>query len=70
MLGGVIGIAIGVFFAWLMTRALGDLGLGFCVPVGQLGGFLVLAVVVGIAGAVIPARRGARIDVLKALRHE
>ena len=28
------------------------------------------AVVVGVAGAVLPARRGSHIDVLEALRHE
>jgi ABC-type antimicrobial peptide transport system permease subunit len=53
-----------------MVLALSDLGFGFSVPAAQLAGFLVLAVVVGIAGAVMPARRGSHIDVLEALRHE
>jgi putative ABC transport system permease protein len=70
VLGGLMGIAVGVLFAWLMTRVLGDLGLRFSVPLGQLGAFLVLAVVVGVAGAAAPARRSARIDVLQALRCE
>jgi putative ABC transport system permease protein len=70
VLGGLMGIAIGVFFAWLMTQALADLGLAFSVPVAQLGVFLVLAVIVGIIGAVMPARRGARINVLEALHYE
>ena len=70
VLGGILGILVGVFLAWLMTRVLGDLGLRFSVPFGQLAGFLVLSVVVGVAGAVAPARRGARINVLEALRYE
>jgi putative ABC transport system permease protein len=70
VLGGIMGIGIGVFFAWLMTRALGDLGLVFSIPVAQLGVFLMLAVIVGIIGAVMPARRGARINVLEALHYE
>ena len=70
VIGGLLGIGVGVLFAALVTAALSDLGLGFSIPVGQLVGFLVLAVIVGIVGAVAPARRGARIDVLEALRHE
>ncbi len=69
-IGGVLGIGVGLLFAGLVTLALSDLGLGFTVPAVQLFGFLVLAVLVGVLGAVGPARRGARIDVLEALRHE
>jgi putative ABC transport system permease protein len=70
IIGGLLGIAIGLLFGYLMTAALADLGLGFSVPVAQLAGFLVLAVVVGVLAAVVPARRGARIDVLEALHEE
>jgi len=70
VIGGLLGIAIGLVFAFLMTAALADLGLGFSVPVAQLVVFLALAVVVGVVGAVLPARRGARIDILDALHHE
>jgi putative ABC transport system permease protein len=70
LIGGLLGVAIGLLFGYLMTAALADLGLSFSVPVGQLAGFLVLAVVVGVLAAVVPARRGARIDVLDALHQE
>jgi putative ABC transport system permease protein len=70
VIGGLLGIAIGLLFGYLMTAALADLGLGFSVPVAQLAGFLVLAVVVGVIAAVVPARRGARVDVLDALHQE
>jgi putative ABC transport system permease protein len=69
-IGGLLGIAIGLLFAVLITASLSELGLIFAVPVGQLAGFFVLAVVVGIVGAVLPARRGARIDVLQAVHYE
>jgi putative ABC transport system permease protein len=70
VIGGLLGIAIGLLFGYLMTAALADLGLTFSVPVAQLAGFLVLAVVVGVLAAVVPARRGARVDVLDALHQE
>jgi putative ABC transport system permease protein len=70
LIGGLLGIAIGLLFGFLMTAALADLGLSFSVPVAQLAGFLVLAMAVGVLAAVVPARRGARIDVLDALHQE
>ena len=70
VIGGLLGIAIGLLFGYLMTAALADLGLTFSVPVAQLAGFLVLAVIVGVLAAVAPARRGARVDVLDALHQE
>jgi putative ABC transport system permease protein len=53
-----------------MTAALADLGLSFSIPFGQLAGFLLLAIAVGVLAAVIPARRGAQTDVLTALHQE
>jgi putative ABC transport system permease protein len=70
VIGGLLGIVVGLAFAWLMVQALKDLGFGFAVPVVQLVFFLVVAVAVGVAGAAWPARRSARIDVLDALRYE
>ena len=67
VIGGVLGTAIGVAFAWLTTYALGDLGLRFAIPVGQLVAFGVLALVVGVLAAVVPARRAARLDILRAV---
>ena len=67
IIGGLLGTAIGVLFAWLSTFALEDLGVGFTLPVVQLLVLLALAVLVGILGAVIPARRAARLDILDAI---
>jgi putative ABC transport system permease protein len=70
IIGGLLGTAIGVAFAALVTAALSELGLSFSLPVAQLVIFLALAVAVGVLGAVVPARRGAHLDPLDALRHE
>ena len=59
LIGGLLGTAVGIFFAWLTTFAVEDLGVGFSVPVPQLLVFLLLAVVVGAIGAIAPAPRGA-----------
>ena len=69
-IGGVLGIAVGILFGALITASLNELGLVFRIPVGQLVIFFVLAVIVGIIGAVLPARRGARIDVMQAVHYE
>jgi putative ABC transport system permease protein len=70
ILGGLLGIAAGVGLGWVATEALADLGLVFSLPVGQLAVFVVLAALVGVLAASLPARRAARIDVLEALREE
>jgi putative ABC transport system permease protein len=70
IIGALLGTLVGIVFAALATAALGDLGLGFSLPAAQLLVFLALAVVVGIAGAALPARRAASVDVLAAMREE
>ena len=70
VIGGLLGTAVGLLFAFLVTQSLGDLGLGFVPPIGQLAVFLLLAIVVGVLAAVLPARRGSRLQVLEALRAE
>ena len=70
VIGRLLGTAIGMLFALLVTESLGDLGLRFAPPLGQLAIFLALAVVVGVVAAVAPARRGARLEVLEVLHAE
>jgi putative ABC transport system permease protein len=69
-IGGLLGTVVGLLFAALITASLSNLGLSFRIPVGQLIVFLLLAIVVGIVGAVLPARRGSRINVLEAVHYE
>ena len=40
------------------------------VPYGQVAAFLLLSVLVGVLAAVLPARRAARLDVLRAIATE
>jgi putative ABC transport system permease protein len=71
VLGAVLGLVVGTFFGWAMVRALRDVGATkFALPVGQLVVFVLLAGLAGILAAVLPARRAARIDVLRALASE
>jgi putative ABC transport system permease protein len=65
-----MGIVVGIVFAWVVTTRFAGQGITFSVPVGQLAVFLVLAVVVGVIAAILPARRAARIDILEAIHYE
>ena len=67
VIGGLLGTAIGLLFSWLTTYALSDLGLVFEIPAGQLAALAVVAVVVRVPGAIVPARRVARVDILPAV---
>ena len=70
-LGGVLGTVLGVLFGGLMVSALEEDGLTeLSIPWLQLGVFLVLAAAAGVLAAVFPARRAARLDVLKAIGTE
>jgi putative ABC transport system permease protein len=71
VLGAGLGLVLGVGFGVALMYALRDQGLEvISVPYGQLGLFLVLAMVIGVLAAVFPARRAARLDVLRAIATE
>jgi putative ABC transport system permease protein len=70
IIGAIMGIVVGILFAWVVTTRFAGQGITFSVPVGQLAVFLVLAVVVGVVAAILPARRAARIDILEAIHYE
>jgi putative ABC transport system permease protein len=70
LIGAGLGLPVGLFLAGIVTRALSDQGLAFAVPLGSLATFVVGAVVAGLVAAVAPARRAARLDVLRALQYE
>jgi putative ABC transport system permease protein len=71
VLGTFVGLVLGTVFGWAATRVLADEGMHvFVVPFGQLAGVVVLAVLAGIAAAVLPARGAAKLDVLRAVTTE
>ena len=68
VLGAVLGIGLGLTFGISLQHAMAGQGIDqLTIPGGQLIMFLVLAGLVGVLAAVIPARRAARMDVLRAI---
>ena len=71
VLGAVLGVVLGIFFGYILMYAVRDEGLEvISVPWGQLAVFLLLSLVIGVLAAVFPARRAARLDVLRAIATE
>jgi putative ABC transport system permease protein len=71
VLGAILGMLVGVFFGWAMVRALASKGFGeLTVPAGQLVAYVVLAGVAGVLAAILPGRRAARVDMLRAIATE
>jgi putative ABC transport system permease protein len=66
--GTVLGLLIGLFFGWALVTALSDEGISvFRIPYASLAIVVVLAAVAGMAAAVPPSRRAAKLDVLRAV---
>jgi putative ABC transport system permease protein len=66
--GTLLGIVVGVFFGWALVTALSDEGIEtFRLPVPTLVVIVVLAAFAGVLAAVWPARRAAKLDVLRAV---
>jgi putative ABC transport system permease protein len=70
LIGAALGLPLGVFLAWLVTKALSDQGVSFVIPSGLLVIFVVVAIAAGVVAAVAPARRASRLKVLQALQYE
>jgi putative ABC transport system permease protein len=70
LIGAALGLPLGVFLAALVTRALQEFDVRFSIPWGQLVVFAIVAVIVGILAAIMPARRAAKLNVLRALQYE
>jgi putative ABC transport system permease protein len=67
-IGGILGLVLGTGLAVLVSRVVDDFRLS--IPVGTMAALLVLAALAGVLASVIPARRAARLDVLRALAYE
>lgn len=79
--GALMGVGLGIFFGWVLIRALSDIGLSvFVIPwlpssatvagvLGSLVFWLVATGVLGVLFAVFPARRAARLNVIEAISH-
>ena len=71
VLGAILGVLLGTGFGVALMYAVRDEGLEvISVPYGQVATFLLLSVLIGVLAAVLPARRAARLDVLRAIATE
>jgi putative ABC transport system permease protein len=53
-----------------VTRALSQYDLQFALPTVSLIVFVLVSIIAGLLAAVLPARRAARLNVLRALQYE
>ncbi len=70
LIGAILGMVLGVVFAALIAQPLKSEGFTLSYPVGTLVLLLVFAAIAGVVAAIAPARRAARLDVLRALQYE
>jgi len=68
LMGTLIGLVIGIIFGWALVTALVDEGItSFAIPWSQLVIIVIIAILAGVGAALYPARRAARLDVLRAI---
>ena len=71
VLGALLGVAVGTGFGAAVVHALASEGISeFVLPYGQLVVYVVLAAIAGVIAALFPARRAAKLDVLRAVTVE
>ncbi|CAN5661850.1 FtsX-like permease family protein [soil metagenome] len=71
VLGAVLGVGMGLVFGIMLQRAIADQGVDvLAIPWSRLVIFIALSAVAGVLAAVVPARRAARLDVLRAIGAE
>ena len=70
LIGAALGLPLGIFLAVLVTEALSQFDVQFKPPWHDLAAFAVIAMIVGVIAAVLPARRASRLNVLRALQYE
>lgn len=71
VLGALLGIVAGLLFGIVLQRAVADQGItDLAIPWLRLVVFVVIAGLVGVLAAVLPARRAAKLNVLRAITTE
>jgi putative ABC transport system permease protein len=70
LIGAALGLPLGIFLALLATQALSQYDIAFSIPIAELVAFTVVAILAGLAAAILPARRASRLNVLDALHYE
>ncbi|MEZ5114676.1 MAG: ABC transporter permease [Candidatus Nanopelagicales bacterium] len=71
LFGAVVGSVLGLGLGWVVVTALSADGLtAFSLPVAQIATWLVVSALAGVVAAGLPARKAARLDVLRAIAYE
>jgi putative ABC transport system permease protein len=69
--GTFLGLLIGVFFGWALVLAMKNQGITvFSLPVLNLVIVVLLAALAGVAAAILPSRRAAKLNILRAIVRE
>jgi putative ABC transport system permease protein len=69
--GTVLGLVVGVFFGWALVRAMHSQGITvFNIPVLSLVIMVLLAGLAGVAAAILPSRRAAKVNIVHAIASE
>jgi len=69
--GTILGLLIGVFFAWALVLAMKNQGITvFSLPVLSLVIVVLLAALVGVVVAILPSRQAAKLNILRAIVSE
>ena len=66
--GTVLGLLVGIFFGWALVRAQKNQGFTvFSLPYQTLIIMIILAGLAGVAAAILPSRRAAKLNILQAI---
>jgi putative ABC transport system permease protein len=71
VMGALFGVIIGIAFGWALQQALAPQGFDrLGIPGGQLAIYVVLSALLGVAAAILPARRASKLDILESIAYE